>query len=97
MEQDETLYKLYCEIEMPLTIILNQMEKTGVKIDATKLIQQSASLETSIKELESKCYNLAGQEFNLSSPVQLREILLRSWVFLQLKQQRVKYRLLKRC
>ncbi|APD51072.1 DNA polymerase I [Francisella hispaniensis] len=75
LEQDETLYKLYCEIEMPLTIILNQMEKTGVKIDATKLIQQSASLETSIKELESKCYNLAGQEFNLSSPVQLREIL----------------------
>ncbi|MBK2357022.1 DNA polymerase I [Francisella hispaniensis] len=75
LKQDETLYKLYCEIEMPLTIILNQMEKTGVKIDATKLIQQSASLETSIKELESKCYNLAGQEFNLSSPVQLREIL----------------------
>ncbi|MDE4940516.1 DNA polymerase, partial [Francisella tularensis subsp. holarctica] len=61
--------------EMHLNIILNQMEKTGVKIDATKLIQQSDSLETSIKELESKCYNLAGQEFNLSSPVQLREIL----------------------
>ncbi|QXF54513.1 DNA polymerase I [Francisella tularensis] len=75
LEQDKVLFKLYCELEMPLTIILNQMEKTGVKIDATKLIQQSASLETSIKELESKCYNLAGQEFNLSSPVQLREIL----------------------
>ncbi|APC94624.1 DNA polymerase I [Francisella tularensis subsp. novicida] len=75
LEQDKVLYKLYCELEMPLTMILNQMEKTGVKIDATKLIQQSASLETSIKELESKCYNLAGQEFNLSSPVQLREIL----------------------
>ncbi|ACD30261.1 DNA polymerase I [Francisella tularensis] len=75
LEQDKVLFKLYCELEMPLTTILNQMEKTGVKIDATKLIQQSASLETSIKELESKCYNLAGQEFNLSSPVQLREIL----------------------
>ncbi|EDZ90136.1 DNA polymerase I [Francisella tularensis] len=75
LEQDKVLYKLYCELEMPLTIILNQMEKTGVKIDAAKLIQQSASLETSIKELESKCYNLAGQEFKLSSPVQLREIL----------------------
>lgn len=75
LEQDKVLFKLYCELEMPLTIILNQMEKTGVKIDATKLIQQSASLETSIKELESKCYNLAGQEFNLSSPVQLIEIL----------------------
>ena len=75
LEQDEVLYKLYCETEMPLTIILNQMEKTGVKIDATKLTQQSTSLAASIKELENKCYNLAGQEFNLSSPVQLREIL----------------------
>ena len=75
LKQDEVLYKLYCETEMPLTIILNQMEKTGVKIDATKLTQQSTSLATSIKELENKCYNLAGQEFNLSSSVQLREIL----------------------
>ncbi|ORM38418.1 DNA polymerase I [Francisella endosymbiont of Ornithodoros moubata] len=75
LKQDEVLYKLYCETEMPLTIILNQMEKAGVKIDAAKLTQQSTSLATSIKELENKCYNLAGQEFNLSSPVQLREIL----------------------
>ncbi|MDE4970162.1 DNA polymerase, partial [Francisella tularensis] len=59
-----------------LTIILNQIEKTGVKKDATKLIQKSDSLETSIKELESKSYNLAGQEFNLSTPVKLREILI---------------------
>ena len=51
------------------------MEKIGVKIDADKLIEQSANLEYSIKELEIKCYDLAGQEFNLSSPVQLREIL----------------------
>lgn len=98
LEQDKVLFKLYCELEMPLTIILNQMEKTGVKIDATKLIQQSASLETSIKELESKCYNLAGQEFNLSSPVQLREILFEKLGLPPVKkQQRVKCRLLKRC
>ncbi|MFV9930874.1 MAG: DNA polymerase I [Francisella endosymbiont of Hyalomma asiaticum] len=75
LKQNEVLYKLYCETEMPLTIILNQMEKIGVKIDAAKLTQQSTSLATSIKELENKCYNLAGQKFNLSSPVQLREIL----------------------
>ncbi|MFV9984625.1 MAG: DNA polymerase I [Francisella endosymbiont of Hyalomma asiaticum] len=75
LKQNEVLYKLYCETEMPLTIILNQMEKIGVKIDAAKLTQQSTSLATYIKELENKCYNLAGQKFNLSSPVQLREIL----------------------
>lgn len=75
LKDDEVLYSLYSNVEMPLTIILNNMERIGVKIDATKLIEQSANLEDSIKELEIKCYDLAGQEFNLSSPVQLREIL----------------------
>lgn len=75
LKDDEVLYSLYSKVEMPLTIILNNMEKIGVKIDAAKLIEQSANLEDSIKELEIKCYDLAGQEFNLSSPVQLREIL----------------------
>ncbi len=75
LKDDEVLYSLYSKVEMPVTIILNNMEKIGVKIDAAKLIEQSANLEDSIKELEIKCYDLASQEFNLSSPVQLREIL----------------------
>ena len=60
---------------MPLTLILNNMEKIGVKIDADKLVEQSANLEKSIGEIQEQCYELAGSEFNLSSPVQLREIL----------------------
>lgn len=75
LDSETTLNKLYIEVEMPLTLILNNMEKLGVKIDANLLIKQSASLEDSINELQQKCYELVGQEFNLSSPVQLREIL----------------------
>ncbi|QIV95519.1 DNA polymerase I [Allofrancisella inopinata] len=75
LEKEETLNKLYFEIEMPLTLILNQMEKLGVKINADKLIRHSQELESSIRELEKKCFELCGQEFNLSSPVQLREVL----------------------
>ncbi|AJC48227.1 DNA polymerase I [Allofrancisella guangzhouensis] len=73
--KEEILNKLYSEVEMPLTLILNQMEKNGVKIDADKLIKQSQELENSTKELEKKCFELCRQEFNLSSPVQLREVL----------------------
>lgn len=75
LSKEQTLDKLYREVEMPLTLILNDMEKTGVKIDADKLIQQSSSLAKSIEEIQTKCYEIAGQEFNLSSPVQLRDIL----------------------
>lgn len=75
LSNEATLKKLYAEVEMPLALILNDMEKFGVKIDANLLINQSSSLEQSISEIQQKCYDLVGQEFNLSSPVQLREIL----------------------
>ncbi|WP_150467878.1 DNA polymerase I [Francisella sp. SYW-9] len=75
LKKEKVLYELYSEVEMPLTLILNNMEKIGVKIDANKLIEQSANLEKSITEIQEQCYKLAGSEFNLSSPVQLREIL----------------------
>lgn len=75
LKKEKVLYELYSKVEMPLTLILNNMEKIGVKIDATKLVEQSASLDKSIVEIQEQCYKLAGQEFNLSSPVQLREIL----------------------
>lgn len=75
LKKEKILYNLYSQVEMPLTLILNNMEKIGVKIDADKLVEQSANLEKSIGEIQEQCYELAGSEFNLSSPVQLREIL----------------------
>ncbi|MED7788184.1 DNA polymerase I [Francisella sp. 19X1-34] len=75
LKKEKILQELYLKVEMPLTLILNDMEKTGVKIDAKKLIEQSANLQESISKIQEQCYQLAGQEFNLSSPVQLREIL----------------------
>ncbi|BCD91715.1 DNA polymerase [Francisella halioticida] len=75
LDKEANLYNLYSQVEMPLTLILNNMEKIGVKIDADKLIEQSASLNKSIIRIQEECYELAGLEFNLSSPMQLREIL----------------------
>lgn len=75
LAKEDVLNKLYREVEMPLTLILNDMEKLGVKIDADKLRKQSIELENKIAKLQSKCFELCGEEFNLSSPVQLREVL----------------------
>lgn len=75
LAKEDVLDKLYREVEMPLALILNDMEKLGVKIDADKLRKQSIELEKKIAELQTKCFDLCGEEFNLASPVQLREVL----------------------
>ena len=75
LSKEPVLNKLYTDIEMPLTLIINDIEKTGVKINAQILKEQSKNLEKSITELQQECFDICGQEFNLSSPAQLRQIL----------------------
>ena len=69
------LLKLYEEIEMPLVFVLADMEYEGVSIDRQALAEISADLKARIADEESTIYNLAGTEFNISSPKQLGEIL----------------------
>lgn len=63
------------QIEIPLINVLAQMERNGVKINEKKLNTQSGEIAKRLTELEEKAYELAGEEFNLNSPVQLQEIL----------------------
>lgn len=67
--------KLFREIEMPLVPVLASMEAEGVKIDVDVLKEFGKQLEKEIKEIEQKIYELAGTEFNISSPKQLGEVL----------------------
>jgi DNA polymerase-1 len=67
--------RLYREIELPLTVVLGAMEDAGVRIDTYRMGEITARLSDRIEELESKCYELAGEEFVLGSPVQLGRIL----------------------
>ena len=66
---------VFKEIEMPLMSILSKMEQTGVLIDSDLLDQQSAAIGQRLMALENDAHNLAGKNFNLSSPKQLQEIL----------------------
>ncbi|WP_119327956.1 DNA polymerase I [Cysteiniphilum halobium] len=71
----DSLRELYIKEELPVSFVIDRMERIGVKVDADLLKAQSMSLAEKITQLEKECIELAGQTFNLSSPKQLREIL----------------------
>jgi len=67
--------KVFQDIEMPLLPVLSRIERNGAYVDAKLLGEQSIELGERLTQLERKAYELAGQEFNLSSPKQLGVIL----------------------
>ncbi|MGU5716788.1 DNA polymerase I [Aeromonas taiwanensis] len=69
------LARVFSEIELPLLPVLARMERLGTTIEPKLLHQQSQEIEVRLAELERQAHDLAGQEFNLSSPKQLGEIL----------------------
>ena len=75
LRQDETLYRVYSDIEMPLVEVLIDIEQTGVLIDAAMLQKQGAELDKQLSAIETAIYQQAGEVFNLSSPKQIQGIL----------------------
>ena len=74
LEAVESLKVLNQEIEIPLIEVLSEMEQNGAILNSKILNAQSKDLENRIKKLEKSAYDLAGEEFNLGSTKQLREI-----------------------
>lgn len=78
MQKDLDRYemsKLYYDIELPLSSILANMEKTGIRVDAASLEKLGELFTAQIEETMKRVYELAGTEFNIGSPKQLGEIL----------------------
>ena len=75
LEKQESLKTVFDEIELPLVDILSRMERNGALIDANLLGKQSYEIGLRLAELEKQAHEMAGKEFNLSSPKQLQEIL----------------------
>lgn len=69
------MLSLFREIEMPLSLVLYDMEKEGILVKPEELKAYGERLSGRIAELETKIYEEAGKEFNLNSPKQLGEIL----------------------
>ena len=67
--------QLFYEIEMPLMPVLAEMELNGIRIDTDSLAETSSILTSRMRQLETQIYEAAGEEFNISSPKQVGEIL----------------------
>ena len=68
-------YSLYTDIELPLCLVLYEMEERGVSVKKEALAEYSSMLGEKIDECEKKIYKEVGEEFNINSPKQLGEIL----------------------
>ncbi len=67
--------QLYRDIEMPLVYSLDHMEKAGIRVDRKALDEYAALLKSQIDELTESIHRLAGEPFNINSPLQLGTIL----------------------
>ncbi len=73
--ETKNLTRLAEDLEMPLVLVLADIEHTGVKLDKEALYAFAKRLEEQIITSEQRIYDLAGYTFNISSPKQLGEIL----------------------
>ena len=73
--EKENMKELLYDMEMPLSYVLGDMEYNGVNVEKNTLQDMGNDLKVKIDELTKEIYNLSGEEFNISSPKQLGEIL----------------------
>ena len=71
----ENMISLYETIERPLPNVIAYMERNGVGINSNYLKNLSNTFINKMNPIKEKIFNLADEEFNISSPKQLAEIL----------------------
>ena len=74
LNKQTSLKKLAEDIEIPLIDVLSDMEQAGTLVNSKVLEAQSKDLGKRLIKLEEEAYEIAGEEFNLGSTKQLREI-----------------------
>ncbi len=73
--EDQEDLGLFKKVEMDLIPVLAEMELNGIAVDTKLLNELSKEVNTEIKKTEKKIWQEAGEEFNVASSVQLRDIL----------------------
>lgn len=74
LENNDQSALLY-DLELPLSLILAEMEATGITVDVDRLKEMGKHLTDQLKTLEESIYAHAGETFNINSPKQLGVIL----------------------
>jgi DNA polymerase-1 len=73
--ETQKLEGLFHDLEMPLIPVLTRMERAGIRIDADFFEEVSGRLDRDLTLIRAEIHKVAGEEFNLNSTSQLREIL----------------------
>lgn len=73
--KEKNLIHLFTNVEMSLISILAAMERQGIGVDKDLLTKISLDLGNKLLQLSQNIYEIAGEEFNLNSPLQIRKIL----------------------
>jgi len=66
---------LYADVEVPVAVILADMERAGIGVDPAALRAMSAEIDAAVTRLQGEIYDLSGEEFNIGSPLQLGAVL----------------------
>lgn len=86
-----SLEKVFEEIDLPLVHVLAELEWEGVSINVPHLKKLSEEFSQELSALEKKAHDLAGGEFNLSSPKQLQKILFEDLKLTPIKKTKTGY------
>ena len=73
--EEQELADLFRKLEMPLVPVLARMEANGIRIDVPFFRELNQGLEKDLEAIRREIQEMAGEEFNLNSTLQLREIL----------------------
>lgn len=72
---ENNMERLMYDIEFPLVITLDNMERNGMYVSSDKLSELHIEFENRLNELSEKIFDLVGERFNISSPKQLSIVL----------------------
>lgn len=84
-------FDLYHELELPLALILAEMETTGITVDQNALQEIGEQLSERIETLQVQIYEMAGETFNINSPKQLGVILFEKIGLTPIKKTKTGY------
>lgn len=73
--EEARLTRVMDEFEVPLVAVLADMELAGVQVDARQLTKLQKKVAQRLLQLREKIWKAAGEEFNINSTQQLREVL----------------------
>ncbi len=73
--RERKLENIFFKLELPLMMVLAEMERHGIYVDVSRLKEMSAEIQHESLGLEKEIHDLAGENFNINSPLQLRKIL----------------------